>query len=137
MAGVLLIVDDHMGSLELARLTLPEVEMVTVTDADAAKAAFADHEFNLVLLDQDLGPGKFGHEICRWIRDQGSNVVILALSSSSKLSDRDAFDAADADGFLRKSDFTDAKPMITLLAEGRRLPEGQRLVQVFNDRIQA
>ena len=133
--SILLVVDDELRYRVLPTLKMKDSNVIAAEGLDGTKELF-NESISLVLLDQDLGAGNpRGHNVAEWIRETGSGVVILALSSSTLSTDRELFETAGADGFLPKTNFSDAAPYLEKLAGGHRLPKGQTFVEVYNPRI--
>jgi two-component system copper resistance phosphate regulon response regulator CusR len=72
-----------------------------VADGTQALALAAAHEYDAVVLDILL-PGASGIEICRAIRERGSQVPILMLTALDAVGDRIAGLDAGADDYLTK-----------------------------------
>ncbi len=93
--------------------------------ADAGQAALCP---DLVLLDLNL-PKKGGLEVLRYMRNSTScrNALVLVVSSSDSMSDREAVKALGFDGYFRKpsayAEFMKLAPMIRELLTGSAEPE--------------
>lgn len=102
-----LLVDDSEIALKFLELKLGELGLRsrTVTDSDAALAQLAQHDFNYVFLDVELGPGSKldGLALCRHIkRRSGRPPVVAMVSAHATQTDRVRGSLAGCDAYLGK-----------------------------------
>lgn len=99
----ILVVDDEPTLLEVISYNLRQAGYVTVTaaDADDALRMFKDEKPDLILLDVMLPQGS-GFDVCRLIRQQGSNVPIIMLTARIAESDRVLGFELGADDYILK-----------------------------------
>ena len=85
----ILVVDDEPTLSEVISYNLRQAGYATVTAADADEAfrIFKEEKPDLILLDVMLPQGS-GFDVCRLIRQQGSNVPIIMLTARIAESDR-------------------------------------------------
>jgi two-component system, cell cycle response regulator DivK len=115
MAGEpILVVDDNVVNLKLARVLLSSLgyDVRTATDAEETLAVLRDFTPRLILMDIQL-PGMDGLELTRRLKADPalSGVIILALTAYAMKGDEEKVLAAGCDGYV-------AKPIDT-----RRFPE--------------
>ena len=114
MAGEpILIVDDNLTNLKLARVLLAGEGYVVRTAADAEEAMAVLQEFRprLILMDIQL-PGMDGLELTRRIKADPAMaaITILALTAYAMKGDQDRVLAAGCDGYVTKPIDTRALP---------------------------
>src|SRR5947209_7918891 len=82
MSARILLVEDERGLvMTLSDLLIAEgYEVETALDGPSGLAKATKDAFDLILLDVML-PGKNGFEVCREIRQRGSDVAILMLTA--------------------------------------------------------
>lgn len=99
----ILVVDDEPTLSEVISYNLRQAGYVTVTaaDADEALKIFKDEKPDLILLDVMLPQGS-GFDVCRLIRQQGSNVPIIMLTARIAESDRVLGFELGADDYILK-----------------------------------
>jgi two-component system response regulator RegX3 len=99
----ILVVDDEPTLSEVISYNLRQAGYVTVTaaDADEALRIFKDEKPDLILLDVMLPQGS-GFDVCRLIRQQGSNVPIIMLTARIAESDRVLGFELGADDYILK-----------------------------------
>lgn len=102
MASRILIVDDdkEICSLVKAYLERSEFAVEVAYDGRMAKAAAADSDFDLMLLDVML-PGQSGLDLCREFRGR-SDVPIIMLTAMGQLADKVAGLEIGADDYIVK-----------------------------------
>ena len=109
----ILIVDDNLTNLKLARVLLAGEGYVVRTAADAEEAMAVLQEFRprLILMDIQL-PGMDGLELTRRIKADPAMAVttILALTAYAMKGDQDRALAAGCDGYVTKPIDTRALP---------------------------
>ena len=98
----ILCVDDEELGLRIRQLTLElqGYEVTTASDGSGAIAAFAEHPFDLVILDYSM-PGRNGGEIAAEMRRNRPEVPIILLSAYVALPQED-IDGVNL--FLTKAD---------------------------------
>lgn len=102
-----LLVDDSEIALKFLELKLGELGLRsrTVTDSDAALAQLAQHDFNYVFLDVELGPGSKldGLALCRHIKRRWHRPPVVAMvSAHATQTDRVRGSLAGCDAYLGK-----------------------------------
>lgn len=95
--------DDEPTLSEVISYNLRQAGYVTVTaaDADEALRIFKEEKPELILLDVMLPQGS-GFDVCRLIRQQGSNVPIIMLTARIAESDRVLGFELGADDYILK-----------------------------------
>jgi two-component system alkaline phosphatase synthesis response regulator PhoP len=103
MSARILLVEDEPGLvLTLSDLLSAEgYEVESATDGPAGAARAAAEPFDLLILDVML-PGKSGFEICRELRQRGSDCAILMLTARSQVTDKVLGLKLGADDYLGK-----------------------------------
>ena len=80
MNPTVLLVDDEVRSLDAMRRTLEEdFEILTATDADAAREQMVRHDVDVILCDQRM-PGVTGVEFLREARERWPDAVRIVIS---------------------------------------------------------
>jgi two-component system, OmpR family, alkaline phosphatase synthesis response regulator PhoP len=103
MSARILLVEDEPGLV----ITLSDLlgaegyEVESATDGPAGLSKALKEKFDLIVLDVML-PGKSGLEVCRELRQQGSEVAVLMLTAKTQLYDRVAGLKIGADDYLTK-----------------------------------
>jgi two-component system OmpR family response regulator len=127
----ILVVDDHDEVRSLLRRALARDGHVvrTAANLEAARAALAGRDVDLVVLDVGLPDGP-GLDLCRELRAVGHRVPVLVLTAQAQISRRIEGFEAGADDFVAKP-FAVAELRARVHALGRRGPLPRRtLVQV-------
>jgi two-component system alkaline phosphatase synthesis response regulator PhoP len=103
MKSRILLVEDEPGLvLTISDLLTSEgYEVDSATDGPTGLSKAASGEFALVLLDVML-PGKNGFDVCRDLRQQGSDVAVLMLTAKGQVVDRVVGLKLGADDYLTK-----------------------------------
>jgi DNA-binding response OmpR family regulator len=101
--ATILVVDDEPTLSEVISYNLRQAGYATVTaaDADEALRIFKEEKPDLILLDVMLPQGS-GFDVCRLIRQQGSNVPIIMLTARIAESDRVLGFELGADDYVLK-----------------------------------
>jgi two-component system alkaline phosphatase synthesis response regulator PhoP len=122
----ILLVEDEPGLvLTLSDLLAAEgYEVESATDGPAGLAKATSERFDLVILDVML-PGKNGFEVCREIRQRGSDVAILMLTAKTQVIDRVVGLRLGADDYLTKP-FDPAELLARVEARLRRVEKETR-----------
>ena len=103
MTARILLVEDEPGLV----MTLSDLlgaegyEVESATDGPAGLSRALKEKFDLIVLDVML-PGKSGLEVCRELRQQGSEVAVIMLTAKTQLYDRVAGLKLGADDYLTK-----------------------------------
>ncbi|HEU5295529.1 MAG TPA: response regulator [Burkholderiaceae bacterium] len=102
-----LLVDDSEIALKFLTMKLGELGLRArgVTDSDAALAQLAEHDFNYVFLDVELGPQSKldGLALCRHIKRRTSRPPVVAMvSAHATQTDRVRGSLAGCDAYLGK-----------------------------------
>lgn len=116
MAGErILIVDDNLTNLKLARVLLASegYEVQTATDAQEAKTSLKTFLPRLILMDIQL-PGMDGLELTRQLKADGQTrqIVILAMTAYAMKGDKERVLAAGCDGYIPKPIDTRTLPQV-------------------------
>src|SRR5580698_6354749 len=116
MAGEeLLIVDDNVANLKLARVLLQGegYEVRTAADAEDALRLLRSFSPKLILMDIQL-PGMDGLTLTRRLKSDAStkDIVILALTAYAMKGDEEKARAAGCDGYIAKPIDIDLLPKI-------------------------
>jgi CheY-like chemotaxis protein len=126
MAGEpVLIVDDNLVNLKLARVLLASdgYEVRTAADAEEALTVLKDFRPRLILMDLQL-PGMDGLELTRRLKaDPGTrHIAVLAVTAYAMKGDAERALAAGCDGYVAKP--IEAKRLLGQVAAltGRALP---------------
>jgi two-component system alkaline phosphatase synthesis response regulator PhoP len=103
MSARILLVEDEPGLvMTLSDLLAAEgYEVESATDGPAGLSRALKEKFDLIVLDVML-PGKSGLEVCRELRQQGSDVAVIMLTAKTQLYDRVAGLKLGADDYLTK-----------------------------------
>jgi two-component system alkaline phosphatase synthesis response regulator PhoP len=99
----ILLVEDEPGlRLTLGdRLTREGYQVSSVPDGDQGFVRASRESFDLLILDVML-PGRGGVELCRELRQRGSDVPVLMLTARGQLADRVAGLKVGADDYVTK-----------------------------------
>ena len=99
---LLLVEDDkNIRTLLQGALVADGYETLEAGSAEEAMELAVKHRFDAYLLDVML-PGQSGNDLCRWLRDQGTQSPILLLTARSGLSEKVESLDAGADDYLTK-----------------------------------
>src|SRR5258708_4574610 len=103
MSVRILLVEDERGLvLTLSDLLMAEgYEVETAGDGPTGLGKATKEPFDLIILDVML-PGKNGFDVCREIRQHGSDVAILMLTAKTQVVDRVVGLRLGADDYLTK-----------------------------------
>jgi two-component system alkaline phosphatase synthesis response regulator PhoP len=118
----ILLVEDEAG----LRLTLTDrlasegYEVATAAEGDEGFKRASSESFDLLILDVML-PGKSGFDICRDLRQRGSEVPVLMLTARGQVADRVVGLKLGADDYLTKP-FDIAELLARVEARLRRMP---------------
>lgn len=128
----ILVVDDDPELVALVAQSLGREGHVVegALDLEQARVALED-AVDLVVLDLGLPDGS-GLELCRWIREGGSDLPILLLTAQSAVADRVAGLDAGADDYLTKP-FALAELRARVRALGRRRARVDAVVRRVED----
>ena len=111
----ILIVDDNVQNLKLARVILANegYEVWTAADAEAALALLPTSRPHVILMDLQL-PGMDGLQLARQLKADPStrSIRIIALTAFAMKGDDEKALAAGGDGYLSKPIDTDRLPEI-------------------------
>jgi len=120
----ILLVEDEPGLvLTLSDLLSAEgYEVETAMDGPTGLAKATSERFDLIILDVML-PRKNGFEVCREIRQKGSDVAILMLTAKTQVIDRVVGLKLGADDYLTKP-FDPAELLARVEARLRRVEKG-------------
>ena len=111
----ILIVDDNVQNLKLARVILANegYDVWTATDAEEALALLRTSRPNVILMDLQL-PGMDGLQLTRQLKADPSTrgIRVIALTAYAMKGDEEKAFAAGCDGYLSKPIDTDRLPEI-------------------------
>jgi two-component system alkaline phosphatase synthesis response regulator PhoP len=126
MSCRILLVEDEPGLvLTLTDLLTSEgYHVASALDGPKGLALAVAEPFDLIVLDVML-PGKSGHEVCRELRQRGSDVAILMLTAKSQVIDRVVGLKLGADDYLAKP-FDPAELLARIEALLRRVNKESR-----------
>lgn len=95
--------DDEIDMLKphVMALQAQGCDVVTVTNGDDALAEFDAHEFDLVLLDENM-PGKSGIDVLRLMKQKRGFVPMVMVTKNEKADTMDSALGAQVDDFLVK-----------------------------------
>src|SRR5690242_21886673 len=84
-------------------LSAEGLEVVTVSNGDAALKKLGDADFDLVLADLYM-PGLDGYEVCSWVKKsaQHSFVPVVLVVGALEMYEAEKIEAVQADGLLKK-----------------------------------
>jgi CheY-like chemotaxis protein len=84
-------------------LSAEGLEVVTVSNGDAALKKLGDAEFDLVLADLYM-PGLDGYEVCAWVKKsvEHSFVPVVLVVGALEMYEAEKIEAVHADGLLKK-----------------------------------
>ena len=116
MAGEpILIVDDNVQNLKLARVILTNegFDVQTAADAEEALALLRTSRPHLILMDLQL-PGMDGLQLTRQLKGDGATrgIRIIALTAYAMKGDEEKAFAAGCDGYVSKPIDTERLPEI-------------------------
>lgn len=116
MAGeTILIVDDNVANLKLARVLLQGegYEVRTAADAEEALRLLSTYRPRVILMDIQL-PGMDGLELTRRLKADVATkgIVILALTAYAMKGDEEKARAAGCDGYIAKPIDVDSLPRV-------------------------
>jgi CheY-like chemotaxis protein len=111
----ILIVDDNVTNLKLARVLLESegYEVRTAIDAEEALKVLQAFKPRLLLMDIQL-PGMDGLELTRRLKADSStrDIVIIALTAYAMKGDEEKARAAGCDGYITKPINTESLPRV-------------------------
>ena len=121
MAGTVLIVEDDPDTVEIVRLYLrrDSYEVLTATNGHEGLRLAREARPDLMILDLML-PGMDGTEICRTLREEGSDVPIIMLTARVDEEDRLTGLDLGADDYVTKP-FSPREPAARARAVLRRI----------------
>ncbi len=127
MSSRILLIEDELGvALTVTDLLNMEgYEVETASDGESGLAKAAGSAFDLVILDVML-PKKNGFEVCRELRERGSDAVILMLTAKTQVEDRVTGLKLGADDYLAKP-FDPAELLARVEALLRRVRKEARI----------
>ncbi len=131
MAGkAVLIVDDNVQNLKLARVILvgEGFEVETASDAEEALRVLDTFDPELILMDLQL-PGMDGLALTRQLKADPSrrHIIVIALTAYAMKGDDERALAAGCDGYLSKPVDTEELPrMVARYLTGRPRGDGGR-----------
>src|SRR6266545_4527014 len=127
MNSRILLVEDEPGLvLTLSDLFAAEGYTVDIaTDGPTGLAKATSEPFDVIVLDVML-PGKNGFDVCREIRQRGSDVAILMLTAKTQIIDRVVGLKLGADDYLTKP-FDPSELLARVESLLRRIPKKKRI----------
>jgi two-component system cell cycle response regulator DivK len=125
----ILVVDDNLANLKLARLLLNAEghETRTVTDAEQAIKILETFTPKLILMDIQL-PGMDGLQLTRMLKSSPatSQIIIVALTAYAMRGDEERARAAGCDGYIAKPIDVNTLPGIVASYIAGFAPRGPR-----------
>ena len=127
MSSRILLVEDEPGlSLTLTDLLAAEGYQVdTAMDGPSGLEKASTGDFDVIILDVML-PGKSGLEVCRELRQKGSETAILMLTAKTRVVDRVVGLKLGADDYLAKP-FDPSELLARIESLLRRIPKKKRI----------
>lgn len=127
MSSRILLVEDEPGLvLTISDLLAGEgYEVESAADGESGLAKAANGGFDIVILDIML-PKKNGFEVCRELRERGSDAAVLMLTAKTQVADRVVGLKSGADDYLAKP-FDPAELLARIEALLRRVRSENRL----------
>ena len=102
VAKILVVEDDDDFSCALAIFLKSGLHEVDIARNGISATDFLQtYEYDLIILDLGL-PGRGGHEICQWLRERGSKILILVLSGKQDITNKTQLLEIGADDYLTK-----------------------------------
>ena len=128
----ILVIEDDLAVQRALRRTFESAgfEVSVAPDGAAAMDIFRATMPRIVILDLRL-PGKSGQDICREIKHEFSNVLILVLSAASDVLDKVLLLEIGADDYVTKP-FSPRELLARVRAAMRRLNQASDKAEVFN-----
>lgn len=128
MSSRILLVEDEPGLVLTISdlLTGKGYDVTTAEDGEVGLAHAGNGNFDLVILDVML-PKRTGHDVCRELRQRGSDVAILMLTAKKQVLDRVVGLKLGADDYLGKP-FDPAELLARTEALLRRVHKEHRIV---------
>lgn len=77
-------------------------EVTLVANGDLASQALKSQDFEVLILDWEMGPGKTGPEVVREYRDRGGNGIVILLTGRTDLADKEEGFDAGVDDYVVK-----------------------------------
>jgi CheY-like chemotaxis protein/tRNA A-37 threonylcarbamoyl transferase component Bud32 len=77
-------------------------EIVAVENGDLASEALKTQDFDVLILDWEMGPGKTGPDVVREYRANGGNAIVILLTGRTELSDKETGFDAGVDDYMVK-----------------------------------
>ena len=101
--GRILVAEDDSNIREGLQVTLESegYSVVLAADGDAAEAAYAAGDFDLVMLDIMM-PGRSGYDVCRTVREQDKAMPIIMLTAKAEEIDKVLGLQLGADDYVTK-----------------------------------
>lgn len=79
-----------------------EFEVVVAGNGDTASRILQSQDFDVLILDWDMGPGKTGPEVAEEYRGRGGNAIIIMLTGRAQLADKEKGFEAGIDDYMVK-----------------------------------
>ena len=101
----LLIVEDDVVNRTVMELQLQKYFQIDLAkDGKEAMELFSQNEYNLIIMDINLGIGKNGIEVMKEIRntDKGKTIPVIAITAYANFGDRESFLSAGFDNYVSK-----------------------------------
>ncbi|HVX51423.1 MAG TPA: response regulator transcription factor [Chitinophagaceae bacterium] len=128
----ILIIEDEKKIADTLKFGLAEhgYHVEVAYDGNIGKRIFDAHPFNLIILDVNM-PGINGFELCRYIRRQNAEVMVIMLTSLGTLNDKiEGYDAGADDYIVKPFEFKELLLKIRVLLKRtmqQQLPTGNIL----------
>lgn len=101
----ILIVEDNEVNSKIMEFQLGKYYLMDLAkDGEEAIELFSKNNYNLILMDINLGAGLNGIEVMKIIResDKGKTIPVIAITAYSNFGDKEAFLSAGFDNYIFK-----------------------------------
>lgn len=122
-----LIIEDERKIADTLKLGLSEHGYLVEVAYDglSGKTLYLTKRFDLIILDINL-PGINGFDLCKFIRGQNNNVIVIMLTSKSRLDDKiDGYNAGADDYIVKPFEFKELLLKMKALLKHSLLSKGQ------------
>lgn len=101
----ILIVEDNEVNSKIMEFQLSKYYLIDIAkNGDEAIELFSKNDYNLILMDINLGAGLNGIEVMKIIResDKGKNTPVIAITAYSNFGNKESFLNAGFDNYILK-----------------------------------
>ena len=101
---ILIVEDDEVNRKILELQLRNNFQLALAKDGNEAIELFAHNDFELILMDINLGAGMNGIDLMKEIRkfDKGKSIPVIAITAYTNLGDRETFISAGFDDYISK-----------------------------------